>query len=431
MTNEDVRRRLGVPSLVALVVANMIGAGVFTTSGFALADLGSPALVMTAWVLGGVIALLGALCYGALAVRLHESGGEYLFLSRTLHPLAGFLAGWVSLWAGFTGAIALAAEAAQSYLAPWLPAGLPPDVIGSAAIVLTGWLHTTGVAAGSRVQNVAVATKVLALLVLVGFGAAHLPERTASEPRLFDAGDAGVFAVTLMWVSLSYSGWNAGVYIAGEARDPVRTLPRALVVGTLLVTGLYLALNWVFVHAAPVEELAGTPDVAAVAATALGGPGFGAFVRGILVLALLTSISSMVMIGPRVYARMADDGMFPRRLAFTGDVPAAAIWLQVALAVLLLWSSTLRQQLTNLGWILGLFTALAVVGLWRLRAKEGAERVPIPGHPFVPAVFLVLVIVLAALALQAAGRGLLPAVALLGSGVLVYFVLVRGRATRA
>jgi len=419
------RRRLGVPSLSALVVANMIGAGVFTTSGFALADLGSPQRVMIAWVLGGVIALLGALCYGALAARLRESGGEYLFLSRTLHPVAGFLAGWVSLWAGFTGAIALAAEATQSYLAPWLPAGLPPDLVGSVAIVLTGLVHTAGVSSGARVQNVAVTAKVVALLALVGIGAASLPDQPAPVAPAFEL---GTFAVTLMWVSLSYSGWNAGVYIAGEARDPARSVPRALVGGTLLVFVLYLALNWVFVHAAPIEELAGKPDVAAVAAAALGGPRLEALVRGILVLALLTSISSMVMIGPRVYARMADDGLFPKRLAFTGDVPAAAIWLQVALAVLVLWISTLREQLTNLGWILGLFTALAVIGLLRLRAREGAERVPIPGYPLVPLAFLVLVLVLAGLALYAAGALLLPAIAVLGSGVVAYAFLRRARA---
>ena len=428
MIQDEARRRLGVPSLGAIVVANMIGAGVFTTSGFALADLGTPGRVMLAWLLGAVIALLGAVCYGALAARLRESGGEYLFLSRTLHPMAGFLAGWVSLWAGFTGAIALAAEAAQSYLAPWLPEGLPPDLVGSVAIVLAGILHTVGVGRGARIQNAAVAAKVIALLVLIGIGASQLPELPAPAPLSFEL---GTFAVTLMWVSLSYSGWNAGVYVAGEARDPARTLPRSLLGGTLLVTLLYLALNWVFVHAAPVEELAGRPDVAAVAAAALGGDGLEALVRGILVLALLTSISSMVMIGPRVYARMADDGLFPKRLAFSGEVPAAAIWLQVALAVLVLWVSGLRSQLTNLGWILGLFTALAVVGLLRLRAKEGAESVPIPGYPYVPVVFLVLVLALAGLALYAAGVVLIPALVVIGSGVVVYAVTKHSRAAGA
>ena len=431
MTDHESRRRLGVPSLSALVVANMVGAGVFTTSGFALGDLGSPGWVMAAWLLGGGIAVLGALCYGALAARLRESGGEYLFVSRTLHPAAGFLAGWVSLWAGFTGAIALAAEAAQSYLEPWLPGGLPLDLVGSAAIVLTGVVHTVGVGPGARVQNVAVALKVSLLLVLVGIGLASLPDLPSTEPPSAGTFGLGTFAVTLMWISLSYSGWNAAVYIAGEAREPERTVPRGMLVGTLAVFALYLALNWVFVHSAPVDELAFVPDVAAVAAAKLGGAPLENLVRGILVVALLTSISSMVMIGPRVYARMADDGLFPKSLAFTGAVPAAAIWLQVALAVLVLWISTLREQLTNLGWILSLFTALAVVGLLRLRAREGAERVPIPGAPFVPLVFLALVLGLAGLALREAGEVLVPSLVVLGSGVVLYALLrLRGRPQR-
>jgi len=410
------RRRLGVPSLGAIVVANMIGAGVFTTSGFALADLGSRGWVMAAWALGGLIALLGTLCYGALAARLKESGGEYLFLSRTLHPLAGFLAGWISLWAGFTGAIALAAEAAGAYLAPWLPAGTPLDLVGTAVIVAAGVLHTRGTGLGSRVQNLIVATKILGLLVLISVGAVLLGPQPVAAPASFEP---GTFAVSLMWVSLSYSGWNAGVYVAGEARDPARSVPRAMFGATLAVTALYLALNAVFLYSAPVEQLAGQQDVAAVAAAALGGPLFEAFVRGVIVLALLTSVSSMVMIGPRVYARMADDGVLPKSLAFTGAVPASAIWLQVALSVIVLWASGLREQLTNLGWILGLSTAFAVIGLLRLRAREGAARVPIPGYPLVPLAFLGLVLALTGLSLHAAGRLLLPALAVLGSGVVV------------
>ena len=145
----DGRRRLGGATLAAIVAANMIGAGVFTSSGFALADLGSPGRVLAAWLLGGVVAVLGALSYGALASRISESGGEYVFLSRTLHPSIGFLAGWVSIWAGFTGAIALAAEAAQTYLAPWLPSALPPDVVGTVVIVLAGLVHATSLRRGS------------------------------------------------------------------------------------------------------------------------------------------------------------------------------------------------------------------------------------------------------------------------------------------
>ena len=414
---EGTRRTLGGPSLGAIVAANMIGAGVFTTSGFALADLGSRDLVLLAWALGGVLALLGALSYGALAGRLAESGGEYWFLSRTLHPGVGFLAGWVSIWAGFTGAIALAAEAAQTYLAPWLPSALPPDVVGTVVIVLAGLVHATSLRRGVWVQNAVVALKLVALVALVAIGVAKSSPQPAPPPVAFDATS---FATTMMWVSLSYSGWNAAVYVAGEARDPRRSLTRAMVGATLAVTVLYLALNRVFVSAAPFEELAGQGDVAAVAARALGGAPLEAFVRAVLVVALVTSVSSMVMIGPRVLARMADDGMLPRALAFRGSVPRAAIWTQVVLAVAILWASGLREQLTNLGWILGLCTALSVIGLVRLRRREGAERVPAVGYPYVPLAFIVAVLGLTTLMAVKAADQLWPAFALLISGALAY-----------
>lgn len=421
------RRRLGAISLGALVSANMIGAGVFTTSGFALADLGSPERVMLAWALGGLIAVLGAICYGALAARIKESGGEYMFLSRTLHPSVGFLAGWVSIWAGFTGAIAFAAEAAQAYVTPWIPDGVPPDLVGSAAIALMGWLHTRSVQTGAWVQNAVVLVKVVMLLALVAIGASTLAPQPQAEQGAFSL---GTFAASMMWVSLSYSGWNAAVYVAGEARDPARTLPRSMLFAAILVTALYLALNWIFLYAAPVDELAGQQDIAAVAAAALGGPGLELFVRVVLAVALVTSISSLVMIGPRVIAQMADDGFLPRRLAFTSAVPASAIWTQVGLAIAILWFSGLREQLTNLGWILSLFTALTVIGLLRLRRREGAERLPMPGYPLVPVAFLVIVLALTGTMLLVRGHQLIPSSMVLISGVLVYRLRTRASSQR-
>lgn len=438
------RRRLGTPSLAAIVVANMVGAGVFTTSGFALADLGSRGLVLTAWAVGGVLALLGALCYGALAAHLRESGGEYLFLSRTLHPVAGFLAGWISLWAGFTGAIALAAETVQTYLADWLPAGFPPDLLGSALIVIAGVLHAVRVAPGARAQNVAVAVKLVLLTALTVWGAWVIGQRGVPAGALDAAADGavgnapaaaaqavglGAFVTTLMWISLSYSGWNAAVYVAGEARDPQRTLPRALLLGTVAVTLLYLGWNGVLVGAAPVAELAGQQDIGAVAAQALGGDTLAGAVRILLALALWTSISSMVMIGPRVYAQMAEDGCLPRTLAFRGEAPRAAIVLQVVLAVAVLWASGLREQLTNLGWILGLSTAAAVAGLLRERARVGREALRIPGGPAVAWLFLLATLALVGVMVAVRVREVGPALAVLGSGLVVAWWTRRRQAT--
>ncbi len=390
MSTGHERRRLGLASATALVVASMIGAGVFTTSGFALADLGSPARVLAAWVVGGLSAACGALCYGALGRALPESGGEYTYLARTLHPLAGFLAGWVSLLAGFTAPIAAAALGLQVYLEAGLALGGDPRWIGTGAILLAGALHGLRLAPGVLAQNAVVALKLALILVFVVLGAWKLAPAEVLPVAPAPPFDLGAFAVSLVWISFAYSGWNAAGYVAGEVRDPERTLPRALLLGTGLVTAAYLALNAVFVLAAPLSDLAGRPEVGALAAEALGGPGLRRFLTGIVALALFTSVSSMVMSGPRVYARMAADGLFPRAFAFTGDVPARAVALQVALSIAVVWLADLRELIGYCGFTLGLCAAAAVLGLLRLRARLGAERVPIPGFPLVPAVYLAM-----------------------------------------
>jgi APA family basic amino acid/polyamine antiporter len=421
-----------VPTLVAIVVANMIGAGVFTTSGFALADLGSVSWVMTAWVVGGVLALLGAVCYGALASYLRESGGEYLFLARTVHPQAGFLAGWVSLFAGFTGAIAVAASAAEAYVADSLPDWLPANSLGTVLILLAGLLHAVRLAPGAWIQNIAVGVKMAVLFAMVMVGVSALsgsadPLQGESATEVIPAGAPswGAFATSLMWISLSYSGWNAAVYVAGEARDPIKQLPRALLIGTGAVIALYLCWNFVVLAAAPAEQLSGRPDVAAVAAHALGGEVWADAVSLVIVLALWTSVSSMVMVGPRVYAQMAEDGALPRWLAFRGDTPRAAILMQVVLSVLLLHAYDLRTQLTNLGWILSVSTAAAVYGLLRERRRVGPERLPILGGASVAWIFLFATLALTAVALQANPGELGYAVGVLGSGALIAFIRQR------
>lgn len=415
MVASSERRRLGLASATALVVASMIGAGVFTTSGFALADLGSPARVLSAWAVGGVTAACGALCYGALGRALPESGGEYTYLARTLHPLAGFLAGWVSLLAGFTAPIAAAALGLQAYLASSFELGGDPRWIGTGAILGAGALHGLRLAPGVAAQNAAVALKLALILVFVVLGAWRLAPTLAAPTAPPAAFDPGAFAVALVWISFAYSGWNAAGYVAGEVREPERNLPRALLLGTGLVTLAYLALNAVFVFAAPSAELAGKPEIGALAAEALGGPGLRRFLTLIVALALFTSVSSMVMAGPRVYARMAADGLFPRALAFTGDAPGRAVALQVALSIAVVWIADLRELIGYCGFTLGLCAAAAVLGLLRLRRRLGAARVPIPGFPLVPAVYL-------AMTLFASGYMALrePANAVWGAGTVAF-----------
>ena len=378
------------PALAAVVAASMVGAGVWTTSGYALAALGTPGRVLVVWAAGGLVALCGAAAYGGLAAAVRGSGGEYLFLARVVHPFAGFLAGWVSLLAGFTAAAAFAAGVFEEYLRPVLPGGfdaVPAGLLGSAAILCCGALHALSAGGGTRAQTAAVAAKLGLLAAFAAFaavkwsaggfagGPAFPAEPPAGAPRGWGLARAG--AEQLVWVSLSYSGFNAAVYVAGEARDARRSVPRAMLWATAAVAGLYVALNAAFVLAPPRSAVL-TPagpagDVAAVAAAYLGGDALAWAVRAVVCAACLTSVSALVQTGPRVYARMAADGLFPLagRLAprADGSAPASAVWLQAAAAAALCPLAGVRGLLDYLGLTLSLSAAGAVGCLFLLKRR--------------------------------------------------------------
>jgi APA family basic amino acid/polyamine antiporter len=417
-------RTLGLFSLVCLVIANMIGAGVFTTSGFALADLGSPGRVTAAWVVAGVIALCGALSYGGLVKRMTESGGEYLFLSRVIHPVAGFIAGWVSLLAGFTGALAFAARVFETYAFPSRPEWLPDGVAASLLVALAAVLHGFRVKAGALSQNIAVVVKIVLLVGFLLFAAfVALTAGPAPASAVTSPFSIAAFAGSLVWISLSYSGFNAAVYVAGEAKNGERNAPRALWVGTIIVTVLYVALNAAFVYLPPADAVAGKEDVAAAAGQAIGGPAAALFIRIITVLALVTSVFSLVMAGPRVYARMADDGVFPRVFSFAGKrVPTASIVGQAAFAIVVIALSDLRSLLSYLGFTLSMSAALSVASLFVVARREGRQAVSVWGYPFTPIFYVAVTLVLAGIAGWREPLQLLAAVLTIVSGSTVYYV---------
>jgi amino acid transporter len=416
-------RTLGLFSLVCLIIANMVGAGVFTTSGFALGDLGSAHRVTAAWVVGGLIALSGAVSYGGLVRRMTESGGEYLFLSRLIHPVAGFIAGWVSLLAGFTGAIAFAARAFETYAFPTRPDWLPDGAAASAMVALAALLHGVRVRTGALTQNTAVIFKVTMLGGFLLFAAyVAVTQGAAPAPPPAAAFSWAAFAGSLVWISLSYSGFNAAVYVAGEAKDAERNAPRALWIGTVVVTVLYVALNAAFVYLPPFEAVAGREDVAAAAAQAIGGDAAAVAIRFIIVVALTTSVFSLIMAGPRVYARMADDGVFPRLFRFGGHgAPTAAIVGQAALAIVVIAVSDLRGLLGYLGFTLSLSAALTVASLFVLARREGREAVSVPGYPFTPLFYVLVTLLLAGMAGSREPYQLLAAVITIASGSVVFY----------
>jgi APA family basic amino acid/polyamine antiporter len=311
-------------------------------------------------LVGGAIALCGAASYSKLASDIAESGGEYVFLTRRMHPAAGFVAGWVSLLAGFTGAAAFAAVAFETYASHWLPS-LPPTVLASTLTIAATLAHAFRPANGLVGQNLLVAVK---LTLLVGF---IIVAYRAFPVWALDGGAASYdglnsfpilsFATTVMWVSLSYSGFNAAVYVTEESRSGVG---RATMVATTVVTLLYLALNAAFVLAPPFAEVAGRPDVAAVAASWIGGDRLGGLVRIAICLALASSVSSSLVAGPRVYAKMAMDGRLPSLRLNAGNSPTTAVLAQGLAVLVAIQIAGLRELLSYLGLTLTLCSATAV-----------------------------------------------------------------------
>ena len=402
---------MGVWSASALVAASMIGAGVYTTSGFTLADLGSPFWVMVAWAIGGVIAICGALCYAALAEKFTESGGEYLFLARAVHPAAGMMAGWVSLLAGFTGAIAFAATTFESYAREGMPMlnGLFPGVVASTAVIFAAVVHSFGLRSGTRLQDAVVAIKLslIGLFLLLALTTIGSWEGGGAQPNSTEPIDktpwqfALTFANALTWISLSYSGFNAAVYLASEVKDPSRSVPRSMVFATVGVTALYLFMNAVFVYAPSASAIAGQPTVATIAAEEIGGrpPLVGTLgpslverlVRLAILCGLASSVSALMQTGPRVVGKMADDGFLPKWLADPAradagvpNVPTRAIWVQSVLAVIVILFSSLRQQLDYLGFTLSVCAGLCGSLVFFLRGRQ----VRVQGFPIVPLIYV-------------------------------------------
>lgn len=375
----------------------MVGTGVFTTTGFLIRDVGSPPAILLGWLLGGVLALLGALCYAELAAALPGNGGEYHLLSRVYHPALGFVAGWTSLVVGFSAPAAAAALACARYLATLAP-GLPHVPIALALLVLAAGLHAFRVETGASIQNVATALQVLLIVALVAAGVANgQPERLCS-PLAVPLGDALLssgFAVGLIYIAFSYSGWNAAVYVAGEIERPERTLPRACAAGSVLVAALYLALNVTFLMSAPAAALAGKVEVGAIAAEHLFGPAGRALVVGLIAIGLFTTLSALTMTGPRIYEAMGRD--YPRLAALRDRAggrggPRKAIALQTGLSLLLVFAGDVDALLSYCGFTLTLFAALVVFGVvvLRLRAPDLARPYRAFGYPLTPLLFVTL-----------------------------------------
>lgn len=394
-------RRLGLTPAIAIVVANMIGTGVFISAGYMVGSLDAQAILI-AWLVGGVLALCGAAVYGELGAMMPRVGGEYVYLREGLHPAVGFLSGWVSLLAGFSAPIAAAALAFGHYYAESLLPAIDGKWAAMGLIVAATGLHMVHVSLGSAVQTGFTILKVVLIAGFIGAGLAVGDGDFANLSIAMDSATSSVaseqFAVQLFWVAFAYSGWNAAAYVAGELKDPGRNLPRALLIGTAIVVVLYLLLNLVFLYAAPPHELFapahGHREVGTSAAIALFGTEAGKWLSTIIAFALVSTVSAMVMAGPRVYAAMAEDGLFFRIMSTRHPKggPMFSVLLQGSIAILLVNLSSIRQLIEYIGFTLSIFAALTVVSAFVMRRRH--PDLPRPyrafGWPVTPALFLIL-----------------------------------------
>ncbi len=389
-SQRDVGQLLGPVSTTALVAASMIGAGVYVSSGYLIADLGSPWWVLLAWLVGGVIAFCGATVYAALATRFTESGGEYLFLARAAHPVAGLMAGWVSLLAGFTGAIVLAAQAFAEYTIPMFPDGWSDasNEFAIALVVVCTAANYWQLQTADWLQRVVVLLKILLIVSLVIAAIRVYPQSWSglnqASPTEFPGWKN--FATGLMWISLSYCGFNAAIYISSEVREPQRNVPIGILGGTLLVTVVYLVLNGIFVLVPAADAIAGKKDVAVIAAETLGGSIFVFIVRITIGLSLASSVLAMTMTGPRVYAKMSQDGFLPAVLSEHGRPTRFAVLAQGFLAIIVILFASLQSLLSYLGFTLTVSSALTCCLIFLPSQRDAARRIPL--FPLTPMIFV-------------------------------------------
>lgn len=388
------RRQLGLATATLIVVASMIGTGVFTTTGVLLQDIGSPAVVLVGWALGGLIAMCGAWTYGELLAAFPSNGGEYRLLGKLFHPAAGFVAGWISLLVGFSAPIAASARAFGEYVHAIWP-GVPVLGAGVLLIASASLLHASHVKGGARAQNLFALLKAALIIGFIVLGVGMVETQAllpTCESSMGDSLLSPSFAVGLIFISFAYSGWNGAAYVAGEVRAPTRTLPRALALGTGFVTLLYVALNAVFLASAPPSDLAGKVEVGHIAATRLLGGDAGRFISGLIALALVSSASAMIMVGPRVYEAMGEDYRRLRFLRFRPERggPATSIALQALLATVMLLTASFGALLTYIGVTLSISTALTVGGVLVLRRRQDRPGSrPGPGRTSLPAVLFI------------------------------------------
>ena len=368
------RRTVGFFTACGIVIANIIGTGVFTSLGFQVADIQSGFALLMLWIVGGIAALCGALCYGEVSAALPRSGGEYHFLSEIYHPAVGFMAGFISATVGFAAPIALAAMAFGKYFRGVFDFG-SPVLVSFVLVWMVALFHFGNLRLGSAFQNLWTIVKLLLVGVLIGAGLLIEEKQPITFfPHAADTMSifSGAFAVALVYVMYSYSGWNASSYIIGEVKNPERNVPRSLLAGTIIVIVAYVLLNAVFLATTPESEMRGQLEVGLIAGKHIFGENGGRIAGAVICLGLISAVSSMTWIGPRVTMSMGEDHWLLRFLGRknTGGVPANAVLVQLLIVNLLLLTRSFELVVVYIQFALLLCSLLTVIGVIVLRASR-------------------------------------------------------------
>lgn len=384
------KKKISIYTAAAIVVANMIGTGVFTSVGFQLSSVQNTWSILLLWLIGGVLALFGAFAYAELGTHFKESGGDYIYLSRVFHPVLGYLSAWAGITVGFSAPVALAAMAFTKYLAPF---GLQNNLwLAIGIIILIGWMHSFTIRHSSRFQNISTIIKVVFILVLILLGffiSYHQPNAIVWSNTWKQELTKPGFAVSMVYVAFAYTGWNAAAYVVDEIEDAKKNLPKALIGSTLFVALVYVLFQMVLLKNAAASQLQGREEVTFIAFNNLLGTSGGKWVSVFIAIQLVATISSYLWVGPRVTCAMAKENKFWKPLAKKNQhgIPVAAVWLHVVIAIVLTLSGSFERILLYAGFVLQLMASLTVAtSLFIPNKKTGTFRSPL--KPLLQIIFL-------------------------------------------
>ncbi|WP_394746953.1 APC family permease [Spongiimicrobium salis] len=416
--------KIGWKTAAALVISNMIGTGVFTSLGYQLVDIQNTWSILLIWLLGGSFALIGAFTYAELGTNFDESGGDYVFLSKLLHPLIGYVYAWISLTVGFTAPIAIAVMAMKGYLQPINPQ-LFTDGFGVFIILLLTAVHSITLGQSERFQNMSTLIKIGFILILIILGLYYIP----AQENAIDFSSSWKneillpgFAVSLLYVTYAYTGWNSAAYIVDEIEDPRRHLPKALILGTVLVTGLYVLLQFIFLKHASADQLSGKVEVAFISFKNLLGTTGGNWVSYFIAIQLIATVSGYLWIGSRVSFAMAKDHSLWKPIAKKNKngIPVRALWLQAFISIILTLTGTFEEVMLYASFVLQLMGTLTVASLFWLKGRKGAFKSPL--KPFLQIAFVLFSIWILGYMLFERPKESLIGLGFIATGVITYFL---------